>query len=199
MARIFDFRQSALLLGVGTALGTVVMLVHLAAADSEAHLDGLVHVKRYTFPNSTSCSDVYRIDPIGVVFYYNATSSNVRAHGGHHGGDGGWNEVSNGSQDQYFYQHGCIQGPGGGEFADGHWWNDRYHVRHISHYDASEAWLGTYSLGTPHFEKSLQCGHAVKVPDNTWPTASSGFVAGKWELGLRWHNWNNGGAYHLFL
>ncbi len=61
--------------------------------------------------------------------------------------------------------------------------------------------MGWYAIATPHYE-IVTCGvpgnHAVTVPPQ-WPSAPSGFVGAKWELGFRWHNWNQGGAEHVLL
>lgn len=176
--------------------GIIFGLWLLSAGRAEAHLDGLVHVKPYTYNNS-SCSDGNEVDPISVVLYTNATTGNVQTHAAHHG----WNQHEGSSMEQRFYQHGCV-GMSAGESTPFMFGFDRYHMRHRWHYDPSEPSMGTYALTTPHYDHGVACnwhevGHAVNVPAE-WASAPSGFVAAKWELGQNWHNWNYGGSAHFF-
>jgi hypothetical protein len=175
---------------VGLGIGLMV-----TPESVDAHLDGLVHVKAYTYKNN-SCVDGNEVDPVSVVMYWNATTANVETHGDHHG----FTNHDGPETSQRFYQHGCIA-TSGGEATPLSWDGDRYHFRHRWHTDPSEAWLGNYSIATPHYDQGVACnwhepGHAVAVPSE-WSWAPSGFVAGKWEYGQRFHNWGSGPHYFM--
>jgi len=178
------------------ALGGLIAM-GWAGQVADAHLDGLVHVKPYSFGTSSCLANDYR-DPITVVFKPLGSNQNVQYHGQDHNWSVGSGSPFIGSQAQYFYQHGCLNYQG--QFASGFAWQNRYHLRLVVHNDPSEPSMGWYSISTPHYE-IVTCGgssHAVSIPSE-WSFAPSGFVAARWEIGYQWHNWNNGGRHHTYL
>jgi hypothetical protein len=174
--------------GLAAAFGGFAGTVAALAMAPRARADmvyGNGHIAVYSFSDSV-CTDL--VDPISVVFVNKATTTNVNTHAGHHGR---WT-YRDGTM-QYFYDHACK--PLASQAANRASWGlpGRYHMRHRPNTDA--VW-GTYSLATPHYEDTLWCGHAV---DSNWDEAPGGFVKAKWEVGYRWHNWNNGGGAHVYV
>ncbi|MBI2765795.1 MAG: hypothetical protein HYX53_07775 [Chloroflexi bacterium] len=168
----------------GMVAGTLTSL----ALPVSANLTFGSHVELYTYDgiSGSSCTGG-RVDPISVLFYSNASTSNVNTHAGHHGG-WTWSDGSN----QYFYDHLCA--PLDSQRASNYSFlgTSRYHMRY--HWNVDNPNFGTYSIATPHYETIKLCGgipkHAVSPTGGGDP---GGFVKGKWDIGYNWHNWN--GAY----
>jgi hypothetical protein len=168
----------AMVFGCVVALGSEVS----SSKPASAHLDFRRHTSFYSYTDS-ACK--HAVDPISIVFYRNATLSNVDQHASHHNS---WTYHSGSTQ--YFYDHYC--GAMDNQNASGDFWQSRYHMREWWNWDAKS---GYYTLATPHHEDMTWCGHAVDGSGNEPP---GGFVRAKWEIGYLWHNWNNGGGTHYF-
>ena len=172
-------------------LGATFGTAHHFATTASAHLDGLVHVYPYSY-RAYPCSQA--ADPISIVFYQNANATNTSTHAHHHGS---WTNHQ-GTQ-QYFYNHGCV--PKDDQNSNGGLLSNRYHMRYFWNQDlVAEPWLGKYATATPHWETvDLNCSGWWDPNHKVENGTPGGFVKGKWELGWRWHNWNNGGGQHLLL
>jgi hypothetical protein len=172
----------AIVIGAAAGLGAGSRL------RSNVHADmvyGNGHIAVYSFTDA-ACTDL--VDPISVVFFNRATTANVNTHAGHHGR---WTYRD--GTTQFFYDHRCKQHASQAATRPSWGLPGRFHMRHAPNTDA---FWGTYSLATPHYEDTTWCGHAV---DSNWDEAPGGFVKAKWEIGYRWHNWNNGGGTHAFF
>ena len=171
-------------IGFGAALAVFLLIaVHASGGtNAEAHLNPLGHTASYAFTNS-GCTN--KVDPISVVFYWDASISAMHQHAHQHGG---W--VYHDGTFQYFFDHSCFGQDA--QDASNPSWSARYHMRYL--WNGDPTW-GTYTLATPHHEDLLTCGHAVDANSNEPP---GGFVMAKWDIGWNWHNWNNGGGSHYF-
>jgi len=175
-------------LSVGAAVGVVA--ARLRPETVAAHLDYTSsHIRGYSY-NDSLCRKA--VDPISVVFYRNASASNVNTHANHHNGWGS----SGLSSAQYFYDHGCKR-PTGDIASAGPFDPWRYHMRHFQSRDAAR---GTYSLATPHRETLVRCtdGSTKHAVDPTTDTDPGGFVRAKWYIADTWHYWNDAPAPHFW-
>lgn len=152
-----------------SAIFVALSLAALAlTASASAHFDS----GQYSH-NSSGCNSP--VNPVSMVFYNQGTADNAIYHVYHHSGwDGTVIE-----QGQYFasiYHLVCrFQN---GASADGYVFETRHHVRFRQSYDA-DGTFGITTVGTPHFEKKVGCGHAV------YPTSNgvSGFDTARRDLG----------------
>ncbi len=127
---------------------------------------GALDVRWYSFDSSCSA----RKDPVTVVFYHRASATAVDAHLGHHTGWGDtWFDGS-----AQFYETARVCSPQQGSRANGAFWETRFHVRWREGTYADPTY-GSFSLATPHYERKVDCGHAVTPTTNGW----SGYDEGR--------------------
>lgn len=183
-------RQSlALLLGIVIGTGTAVFAGEFVRNPADAHLSAWGHTWPYSFDTS-SCGWNTEVDPIQIVYYWDATTSKVHGHSSHHGS---WSTNDGTTATQYFDNHGCSSM--NGQNATGPIWSSRYHQRFDT---ANDPGWGNISLATPHYEDFILCGaqpkHAVRENESSG-MPEGGFVNAKHKIDQLWHNWNNGGTH----
>lgn len=144
----------------------------------------------YYYPYSASgCPAEYhsRIDPVTVIFYGSATvattPNHVRNHAGWWWQGGGWSS-------QYL-SAGGVCGPHHEENPASDFFGDsRYHIRQRQAPDNDPYW-GMTVMGTPHYEQSVACGHAI-TPGGADIGQWSGFDSERHRIYtalLNYHSW----------
>lgn len=157
--------------GVRRSLVTCVLAFAALAAATGA--PGALNMKWYSF-DDLNCT--HRVDPVTVIFFYNGYQTWVNRHIPHHGvwtSDVTYEGIE---KTQKFWDAGyCTQQ--WGAFASGPFWETRYHIRfREGHY--FDATFGNFSIGTPHHETNVSCGHAVDRTIDGW----SGYDKGRRQL-----------------
>jgi hypothetical protein len=142
----------------------------LPAGPADAALD----IRWYSFKHGHNCYDAQRVDPVTVIFYHLGYADWTTNHIGHHTGWGNnWDPDA-----QQFVTNGLCYTQHGSR-ADGWVIETRFHIRwRGGTYADPTYWY--FTIGTPHREKAVSCGHAVYPTETGW----SGFDAGRqvvWE------------------
>lgn len=169
------------------SLSIAVVASLASSAAAVAHFSA----KEYSFRTSANCANFEsnRVDPIGIIFYNNATGANVDAH---IGADAGWPTSS--SSGQNFWSHNAcgVQSHErrSGSFGVGGAYS--YHIRIRKTYDV-DAGLGTTAQTTPHRDLILGCGHVA----DSYDLARNALVSAMGGTGHHpyyWQNWQNNAA-----
>ena len=143
----------------------VLVLVASALAFAGVARGGL-DARWYSFDRPCTA----RKDPVTVVFYYRALATWVDTHLGHHTG---WGDTWFDGSVQY-YETGGVCSPQQGSRANGSFSESRFHVRWREG-TYSDSTYGAFSHATPHYERKVDCGHAVTPTTGGW----SGYDEGR--------------------
>lgn len=179
------------LLGLSVVLVLAAVMAPVAAAFPPGY---------YSHSTSACSSSGNRVDPVTVVWYYDALVTRIKNHIESHlgwtnaSGSGQWFKVDENPEE-------CVVGGGDGSVsqrASAGGSSTRNHVRYAVSYNSWDPTFGQAGFGTPHYEtyNTWSCfpgGHAVSSPDgfNTARNVlvNSFLAAGHTNGGYQ--NWNN--------
>lgn len=91
----------AVLVGVALGVTSAGAVGKISEGPAAADLIPGPHTGTYSYSDSNCWNPV---DPISVVFYYEATTGRVNDHSYYHGN---WSYTGGAGSDQYFYDHWC--------------------------------------------------------------------------------------------